>query len=377
MPKITPSRKSPPALAPNNPSVTRSVGQVPSALPRAVQIPEHLRVAALSRIVSQVGDVELAARRLLAAAPGQGIDLSLLFGVVDEPLRGRGRPAVRQACLCVLGAGRTAMMFISEPPVGGDAEGFDRATLGRAACLDAACQHLRSAFGQRVVLAQALQDPSDTWALDTFARAGFLSVGTLEYMRMVFPPREVIQPNASPNAGMERSETTRVALPGRDGLVALRCDALPDQTLRERLLIDALNASYVDTLDCPELCGLRDTVDILESHRATGQCDLSLWWLLMAGAQPVGCVLLNPAAAPQRSVELVYLGLAPAVRGKGVGKAALSLAIGELNHRRRLGTLRADEFACAVDARNSPAVGLYRSFGFSSFCRREALVKRL
>ena len=39
----------------------------------------------------------------------------------------------------------------------------------------------------------------------------------------------------------------------------------------------ALDRSYVDTMDCPELCGMRATADILASHKATGEFDPSLW----------------------------------------------------------------------------------------------------
>src|SRR3954468_272901 len=72
----------------------------------AVRITSDLAVAAAARLVSQSNtDIETAARRLVASAPEHGIDLSLIWGTVEGA---RAKRKVRQACLVVLGAGRTA-----------------------------------------------------------------------------------------------------------------------------------------------------------------------------------------------------------------------------------------------------------------------------
>ena len=75
----------------------------------------------------------------------------------------------------------------------------------------------------------------------------------------------------------------------------------------------ALERSYVDTLDCPELCGLRVVDDVLESHRSVGVFDPGMWWLVMAEDEPEGCMLLS-ACPEQNAVELVYLGISPRLR---------------------------------------------------------------
>src|SRR6186997_1299624 len=49
------------------------------------------------------------------------------------------------------------------------------------------------------------------------------------------------------------------------------------------------------------------------------------------------------------SVELVYLGLSPELRGKRIGSALLQLGLS------RLAGSPADHVACAVDLRNAPA----------------------
>lgn len=337
---------------------------IPSA-PRGIQIPEALRLSALSRIVSQSGDIQLAAQRLLAAAPLHGIDPSLLFGVVhDEPTKSRGiKRRVRQACMAVLGPGRTAMMFLSEPPAGGDPEGAALARAGRAASLDAACDFLASEHRDRVALAQALPDPRDTWATDAMTDAGFRSVGTLDYLRLKLDPARSPAP-----------ELPQPVLDLGDAISAVRADVLgPD---RDDRLVLALEHSYHDTLDCPELCGMRDTRDILASHRSTGRFESRLWWIILLNNTPEGCLLINPCPE-QHTAELVYLGVSPALRGRGIGSRLLRLGIDSVESLRHTFGADVSEIACAVDQRNTPAIKLYRQFGFRSFASRAAMVRRL
>ncbi len=258
-----------------------------------------------------------------------------------------GRPVrVRQVCLAVPGAGKTAAMVLSGP-------GSDRAEHAeRVASLNAACRDLGvpAKVGGRVVrLAQALPEPDEPWAVDAFVEAGFTKVGDLVYMR---------RPFSEPLGGGDQHWPTGVAV---RPVVSLEAD--------RAVLIEALDRTYRDTLDCPELCGLRDTADVLESHRATGIFDPKLWWLATLEGRPHGCILL--ARAPEhRSVELVYLGLSPELRGRGVGSRLLHLGLSRV-----LAGPEADSIACAVDQRNGPALRLYQRFGFREFGKRVALVR--
>jgi RimJ/RimL family protein N-acetyltransferase len=135
-------------------------------------------------------------------------------------------------------------------------------------------------------------------------------------------------------------------------------------------LIAALDRSYEQTLDCPELCGLRRTHDVLDSHRATGAWSPALWWLVYLHDQPHGCLLINHCPE-HSSVELVYLGVSPQLRGRGLGTRLLDLGLS------LLAGVEADHIACAVDLRNIPARRLYERAGFREFGRRIALVRPL
>lgn len=322
----------------------------PPSTAAAVRLPESMHWAAARRLVSQqLPDRSAAATRLLTGAASHGIDFSLTWGTIGAGAA--GADAVRQVCLAVLGAGRTAMLFVAEPPPGGDPGGPAAGLAERAACIEEACRALPKLKPGAVMIAQALPEPRDGWAISAFREAGFIHVGDLSYMRRM---------------GALPADPQPMVWPGDVRVV--RVDELGDRAAQDAVLIAALDRSYIDTLDCPELCGLRETADILQSHRATGRWDPALWWVVMRSGAPEGCLLLN--RGPDRgSAELVYLGLSPALRGHGLGAGLLKFGLARLG--------RASEVNCAVDERNQPAIRLYRRLGFSVFARRVALVRSL
>ncbi len=271
-------------------------------------------------------------RRFLEAAAAHGIDLTHLWASVE---REGGVP--RQVCLAVVGAGRSAMVFTSTPR-----SAPERAEL--AGVIDRACAEIPG-----LALAQTLLETHETGAGEAFLGAGFISVGDLAYLRR---PRAM----ASDPKG-----TT-------DSLWPAGVEGRRYEVGDEDLFVRALDRSYADTLDCPELCGLRSTRDVLDSHRATGRFDPNLWRVLLWEGEPHGAILLNPSPE-QDSIELVYLGLSPALRGRGLGAALLRWGVALVRER-------SEAFiACAVDQRNEPALRVYRRLGFAEFASRRALVR--
>jgi len=289
--------------------------------------PERIE-AAVARLVGR--DDPHAVRRFIANAPDHGIDLTLFWGT-GEPLR--------EVCLAVPGAGRTAMLFVG-PPAGDHGEEL-------AACVAAARAHMCGEHGAALV--QALPEPHERHAIAAFERAGLTKLGDLAYLRRPFS-----KPAPARHAWPEGVRAASVSALG--GLDAAHGD-----------LSLALERSYEATLDCPGLCGMRELSDVLESHRAVGRWGPELWWVIYLDEQPEGCLLLNHC--PElRSVELVYLGLSPALRGRGVGLAAMTNGIV------RAASCRAGEMTCAVDRNNVPALRLYARLGFTEFASRVAFV---
>lgn len=118
-----------------------------------------------------------------------------------------------------------------------------------------------------------------------------------------------------------------------------------------------IDRTYLGTLDCPELNGVRTIDEILAGHQGQGRFHPDFWWLAFDSSIPVGVVLLveMPDAA---TWELAYLGVVPEFRGRGFARAMLMDALHALH----------GEFAArvllAVDQRNAPAQRLYQSVGF-------------
>lgn len=128
---------------------------------------------------------------------------------------------------------------------------------------------------------------------------------------------------------------------------------------------DVVAATYRESLDCPELTALRPIDDALASHKAAGEFDPRLWELAIIDGAPAGCVLLGRLGL-RRLVELVYMGVAPEFRRRGVGALLLRRAI------RQARRIDAGGLTLAVDERNTPALQLYARFSFERVSSREA-----
>jgi len=130
-----------------------------------------------------------------------------------------------------------------------------------------------------------------------------------------------------------------------------------------------IEATYVETLDCPGLSGVRQIDDVLDGYRATGGFAPDRWLHVRHRGEDVGCLLL--ADHPEReNCELVYMGLAPAARGRGWGKDMTRHAQWLT---RRLGRPR---LVLAVDEGNVPANRTYSTLGFHSWNRKSVYLKK-
>jgi ribosomal protein S18 acetylase RimI-like enzyme len=141
-----------------------------------------------------------------------------------------------------------------------------------------------------------------------------------------------------------------------------------DASNRDRLAT-VVEETYRETLDCPALDGLRPTADVLAEYRTIGSGGESLWRLIRGAGRDVGCLLLADHPT-QDQVELVYMGLVPAVRGRQWGEVTVGEALRLAQQRGRATVV------LAVDAANSPAAAMYERAGFTVFDERTALLFR-
>jgi ribosomal protein S18 acetylase RimI-like enzyme len=128
--------------------------------------------------------------------------------------------------------------------------------------------------------------------------------------------------------------------------------------------------SYENSLDCPGLNGLRDIDDIIAGHKASGEFDPNRWYLLYERANAVAVLLLSRSPHAD-GVELVYLGLAPQARGRGISDLLMHLAMASVSADQRM------QLSLAVDSRNERAMKLYYRHGMQRVGSRMALIRDL
>ena len=127
---------------------------------------------------------------------------------------------------------------------------------------------------------------------------------------------------------------------------------------------EALEATYMGSLDMPELEGARSLDDVLAGHKAGGRFDPDRWRIGRLVGEPETLAVVLLSDLPDRDAwEVAYLGLSPEARGRGLGRAGL-------DHALELARPVVGRLELAVDVRNLPAYRLYREAGFRPFDRR-------
>ncbi len=327
---------------------------------RVVQATGDIARIAMARLLSGDGEGGPGADRATGRSVWEAADEA---GVIEGLARGQASRlwvavledgSVGEVAQVVPSSGRTAGIYLAPASArgarGAAREGTRRQ---RVAVINAACEALsRGEYGE-TVLAQGLLEPSEVEAADAYLQAGFYRLAELAYLR-----REV-----SRFARYDRPDWESA------GVRVTRMSEMPWDTGQTMLAL-AMDASYEGTLDCPALCGMRTVDDVLDSHKSVGAFDPSLWWLVIENGRPCGCMLLSRFPAHD-TVELVYLGVGAALRGRGIGAGLLGLALAELQ------ALGEKSLACAVDMNNAPALSLYKRAKFKEFARRTALIRDL
>ncbi len=318
-----------------------SISQInPASLPppgdadSIIQIPPRRQLEGLAAMLPGDRRDRSRARRFVAYAQANAVPLDLLFGVVDR----RGR--ITLASLAVPSSGRTAMLFHTCPRSSDEV-----APIGRL--INHVCHETSR---RNVAIAQVLVERGAQLERSALESGGFHKLADLSYLER-------------PCSGQPLQDIATPNWPGEHTFE-------PYSDAHREDWITALDASYVDTLDCSGLLGLRQTADILDGHLGTGRFDPSLWQLLRIDGRPVGVIMFNPASTGD-TIELVYTGLAAEARGQGIGRLLLHMGLQLLRGR--------DErsITLAVDEANQPALRLYESFGFRRVLRRLAMIRPL
>lgn len=294
---------------------------------------QHLPELVRSRLVTEV---------LREATYGQ-IDLSGLWIAWNSPPSlGAARIRIIGALLTQPLAGRAAAIWVPEV-----AASWRRAKIA-AALVHSALADIQ-ARGFRIAQAILDESASRRGAVDLI-RGGMPRVTELIYLDRGthIPLRQSTNPHRPKSLELN---PLRLAWRHYEAAVEAEFRAL-------------LQATYVSSLDMPELEGVRSLDDVIEGHRATGRFVPERWQVGQVPGEPDTAVVLLLSEVPDRDVwEVVYLGLTVPARGRGLGFAAIARAL-------ELARPHASRLELAVDIRNLPAIRLYESAGFEPFDRR-------
>jgi ribosomal protein S18 acetylase RimI-like enzyme len=298
---------------------------------------------ALSLILAG-GDQPAAERQVsefLRITASRGIDLTHL--IIAESA---GR--ILWALLPVETRGRTLQVLSPNHLIGGDLDAAGR-------LIEEVCA-IYTRRGSQLV--QVLVDPAAADVRGLYLRHHFMELARLIYLQAPVRPGKPA-PQLPPELYFERYSSAA-----------------------HDLFAAAIRDSYRHSLDCPALSGLRDIDDVIQGHRAAGgpssdrAFDGRLWRVLLrrqpAPLPPVPCgVLLLCQVDSNEAMELVYLGLSPEMRGRGLGDLLLHQAFSDAaaEASRRL--------TLAVDSRNHPALALYFRHGFAKVAEKMAILRDL
>jgi mycothiol synthase len=133
---------------------------------------------------------------------------------------------------------------------------------------------------------------------------------------------------------------------------------------------EVLLATHEESLDCPELNEGRTEEEVLAGDAPCTPANCSWLHIIDEGGQPIGVLLFDIGPKPT-VLELSYLGLIPSARGRGLGRTALAFV------NRIAANAGYQSVIVSVDARNEPALRLYRQHGFEETNRREVFLAML
>ncbi|NNJ25828.1 Mycothiol acetyltransferase [Planctomycetes bacterium LzC2] len=291
------------------------------------------RTAALLLLLADTSDPEdLDADVERVVTLGERGELSL-DGLLIAPAAPHG---ICGATMVTPGPGGAADLF--PPRLAADAPATVAADL-----LSAAAHYAASVDCDRL---QAFADPVRTDDASVFDKAGFERIADLRMLR--------------------RDCSTPVSLQPRllDSLLTLAPET-------ECLFRETTRASYAGSRDAPDARGA-DADEDFDAHAAAPGFRPDLCRLAMLEGDPAGLTLIAVSGEGAAAEwDVCYLGVTPAHRGRGLGRAMLAdrLAAGR--------DAGAAAVTCVVDAANEPARRLYAAAGFTETASRVLYLKRL
>jgi ribosomal protein S18 acetylase RimI-like enzyme len=197
---------------------------------------------------------------------------------------------------------------------------------------------------------------------DALTAAALRHVAGVKVVQAFLPPEEASRAEPLLRAGFRHVarvwEMSRELSPSTSVGRALPITLVPYPDCDPAKFLEVMMHCHDDSLDCPELHGIRDAQEVLDGYRECAP-DPSCWWLAKEGDSSVGVLIVG-------GEELSFVGVVPERRGRGIGRALVESACA-------VGPVR----FVTVDSRNAPAVQLYRAAGFETIAVRDVYLASL
>jgi mycothiol synthase len=221
------------------------------------------------------------------------------------------------------------------------------ATFAPEAAAGAVRDALEAARQGGVRFVQSLIDPADQQGAELLQACGCSPVTDVLYL--------VCSP-----AGREAAQSCE----------GLRLVPVEDSPAMLERLSNTISRTYEGSQDCPRLNGLRPIDEVLASYRAVGESGLRHWFIGEHESADAGCILLAEHSTP-RELEIVYMGIVPEFRGRGLGMGLVRQA------QRLANELNFERLTLAVDAKNQPALAIYRAAEFQVAAKHRLFLHRI
>lgn len=227
-------------------------------------------------------------------------------------------------------------------------------------------QAVRWAEHQGVEMLQAVAQPEDHVFQAALTQAGIAPLVDLVFVAS--PPLQGPPSNTGPmRTDCDLGGPSPTVDPPRAKPVAFHC--LPPTNEHLERWYRLLEATYVDSLDCPAINGRRSLAHTVAGYQATGQRWDPGWMVLTSdgGADVGGFILADHPA--EDFLELIYFGVVPPARGCGLGRRILEQALSLAAQAGR------SRLIAAVDRRNLPALRVYAAADFSALEQRAVFAR--
>jgi ribosomal protein S18 acetylase RimI-like enzyme len=138
-----------------------------------------------------------------------------------------------------------------------------------------------------------------------------------------------------------------------------------DQSAR---MAEVVEQTFISTCDFRELSGVCKASEMLLGYRKVGAYRPESWFFVRRGGEDIGCLVLADQPSDNQC-ELLYMGVAPQVRGRSFGVEITRRALWETAQTGRR------QLTLGVDAANQPALHVYLQLGFIEWDRRRVFLK--